>query len=174
MKREKKLSKEGRVAARDVMSNQEELEALHARVVQFVETHMRSPANPAIHARALVHSKSGITHLIVPLSGVNELGWSAPLAESLEKAFPPDGYMRTRALPDASQIVYEMVIPLSAGFTGRHRSKHRSSSSGGVVEPTAPGGAGGGLLDNPLVLLLGLALAFGLGWVFLLSPALGK
>lgn len=149
------------------MATQEEVEALHERVAQFVVANLRTAGNPAIHARPLVHCKIGVTHMIVPLSGVNDMTWTSPLAQAMEKAFPPDGHLRTRPLPDASQFIYELVVPLSAGFTGRHRSKHR----GGSADGAPPGGAQApGLMENPLVLflfLMGLVVAAGVGWLLL-------
>lgn len=150
---------------------QEEVEALHERVCAFVLANLRTSGNPAIHARPLVHCKTGVSHMIVPLSGVNDMTWTAPLAEAMEKAFPPDGHLRTRALPDASQVIYELIVPLSAGYTGRHRSKHRGYDDGAVVRSSD---AQSGLLQNPLVLLLGLLLAAGVGYVLLVSPMLSK
>lgn len=150
---------------------QEEVEALHERVCAFVLANLRTAGNPAIHARPLVHCKIGVTDMVVPLSGVNDMKWTLPLAQAMEKAFPPDGSLRTRALPDASQVIYELVVPLSAGFTARHRSKHRTGYDDSAL---VRGAQSGGLLQNPLVLLLGLLIAAGMGYLLLVSPVLSK
>lgn len=149
------------------MSTQDEVEALHERVAQFVTSYLRSDANPAIHARALVHCKTGITHLVVPLTAVNGLDLTLVLAQTLKETFPPDAHIRTRPTPDASQIVYELVIPLTAGMTGRHRSKHRGGGGGDHAAAASPAP---GLMENPAVLgmlFLVLLMAVAAGWLFL-------
>lgn len=148
------------------MATQEQVETLHGRVDDFVKAYLRTDANPAIHARALVHCKTGVTHLVVPLTAVNGLDLTSVLAQTLKETFPPDAHMRTRPTPDASQIVYELVIPLAAGMTGRHRSKHRG---GGTDHAPA---ASGGVMENPAVLgmlFLVLLMAVAAGWLFLVD-----
>lgn len=147
------------------MASQEEVEALHRRVADFVLQYMRSSGNPAINARPLVHCKTGVTHIVIPVTGCNEFTWTLQLAQALERAFPPDAHMRTRALPDASQFVYELVVPLAAGMTNRHRSKHRNDG-----QQTVTTAQGTGFMDNPLMLILllfGLVIALVAGWLML-------
>lgn len=146
------------------MSTQEEVEGLHKRVADFVLQYLRTQGNPAIHARPLVHCKVGVTHLVVPLSGVNDMTWTSQLAQAMEKTFAPDGHLRTRALPDASQFIYELVVPLTAGMTGRHRSKHRTDQPMATATRTTEAG----FMENPLTLLLlflGLVFAATAGWL---------
>lgn len=151
------------------MASQEEVERLYAQAVVFVEQHLRSPANPTVQARPLVHSKAGHTHLIVPLSAANEIVFTAGLLTLMQRTFPPDGAIRTRPVPDGSQIQYELLIPLTgagAGASGAARGRSQSKSR--------PNAAGGGILDNPVVLMLVLAIALACGYLFVVAPILAK
>lgn len=154
---------------------QEELQALYARVQDFV-SRFRNSQSPSLHVRPMVHCKRLETHYRLELSGVNRLTINYAMACELENAFP--GWeLDTQPQPSASRFDYVLLIPLECATSGRVRHNAVAAPQTAPMRrpmryaPPPPASQSSGV-ERALLMLMGVILLSGIVYFTLVAPVM--
>jgi len=141
---------------------QDEVEALYARVVQFIPR-LRNSQSPSLNVRARLQCQHLQTHYALPLTGVNELTFDWQLASDLETTFQ-GALIKTQPTPDGAQVQYVLMIPWECATSGRAQRKVRLAA-GYRYAPPPPVVPSEGGFEKPLLMLMFLVVTGLVGYV---------